>query len=227
MFLRFLRENIGCGSTQSATGVVGGASLGKLRRDPHLHVCTPNKKNRVTGSESHLLMSDKAVSRRGLNCYPYCPYTEFDQHLGVEFTGLLLRLHSTYSSTTKIDRTWTHTKCWPIHFIREMTINLGVTDKHWMFVEKFMIICHQWTLWFRWALYTFVRYTRRSLWPNSIGFLCTSKEIMSTGAFFAPQFHPKIHAIGRNFHMPNTPPFGTGHEACEQMSSKSCELIRR
>ena len=49
-------------------------------------------KNRTTGPEAHLVRADRAVSRLGLNRYLWCSYTEFGQHLGVEFIGLVIYL---------------------------------------------------------------------------------------------------------------------------------------
>ena len=47
-------------------------------------------KNRTTGLESRLAMADRAVSRLGLNRYPWCSYTGFGQRLGVEHIGVVV-----------------------------------------------------------------------------------------------------------------------------------------
>ena len=56
-------------------------------------------KNRITGLEAHLVMADRTVSWLGFNRYPWCSYTKFGRHLGVEFIGLHSSSSSIYSST--------------------------------------------------------------------------------------------------------------------------------
>ena len=97
--------------------------------------CRPRHKNKTTGPEVHLVMTDKAVSRLGFNRYPWCSYTEVGQHLGVQFVGLVVHLthtihliHLLLLSTEQEH----HTKCWPVHSIHKITTNLGVVDEHWL-----------------------------------------------------------------------------------------------
>ena len=63
-------------------------------------------KNKTTGLESHLVMGARAVSRLSFNRYPWCFYTKFGRHLGVEFMGLAVHLVYTVLHPT-VDRKWT------------------------------------------------------------------------------------------------------------------------
>ena len=51
-----------------------------------------DEKKMTTNPGAHLVMTDKANSRLGLNHYPSCSYTQFGPHLAVEFIGLVFHL---------------------------------------------------------------------------------------------------------------------------------------